>query len=189
MIDAPNQELAGCTPLQTASTPSVDFLAQHGEYGLLGLPAGGHDFKSGLTHLSLLLGYDTRKYYTGLGPFESAELGVVLGRQDVAFLWDFVTLRANGGQVDAKKLVPHIIMDDDTAGGIETEEARTLIDTINEQLGSETIQFYAGTGHRHLMVWVGGMAWGTSATILITSSIRRLNRTSLLERTLTFFDN
>ncbi len=47
-------------------------------------------------------------------------------------------------------------MDDATAGLIETEEARELIDAINEQLGSETIQFYPGTGHRHLMVWVNG---------------------------------
>src|SRR5262249_47525721 len=27
---------------------------------------------------------------------------------------------------------------------------------LNEQVGSETIQFYPGTGHRHLMVWVNG---------------------------------
>ncbi|MEC4673989.1 MAG: hypothetical protein VST68_07345 [Nitrospirota bacterium] len=31
------------------------------------------------------------------------------------------------------------------------------MDAVNEQLGSEAIQFYAGTGHRHLMVWVGGI--------------------------------
>ena len=47
-------------------------------------------------------------------------------------------------------------MDDATAGLIETEEARELIEAINEQLGSETIQFYPGAGHRHLMVWVNG---------------------------------
>jgi 2,3-bisphosphoglycerate-independent phosphoglycerate mutase len=47
-------------------------------------------------------------------------------------------------------------MDDATAGLIETEDARELIDAINEQLGSETIQFYPGAGHRHLMVWVNG---------------------------------
>ncbi len=47
-------------------------------------------------------------------------------------------------------------MEDDTSGGIGTEEARELIDAINEQIGSGTIQFYAGNAHRHLMVWVGG---------------------------------
>jgi 2,3-bisphosphoglycerate-independent phosphoglycerate mutase len=47
-------------------------------------------------------------------------------------------------------------MDDPTAGLISTEEARELIEAINEQLGSEMIQFYPGLGHRHLMVWVNG---------------------------------
>jgi 2,3-bisphosphoglycerate-independent phosphoglycerate mutase len=47
-------------------------------------------------------------------------------------------------------------MDDATAGLITTEEARELIDAVNEQLGSEMIQFYPGSGHRHLMVWVDG---------------------------------
>jgi 2,3-bisphosphoglycerate-independent phosphoglycerate mutase len=49
-----------------------------------------------------------------------------------------------------------VILDDATAGLIDTEEARELIEAINEQLGSETIQFYPGAGHRHLMVWVNG---------------------------------
>jgi 2,3-bisphosphoglycerate-independent phosphoglycerate mutase len=47
-------------------------------------------------------------------------------------------------------------MDDATAGLITSEEARELIDAINEQLGSEIIQFFPGSGHRHLMVWVNG---------------------------------
>ena len=47
-------------------------------------------------------------------------------------------------------------MDDATAGLITSEEARELIDAVNEQLGSEMIQFFPGAGHRHLMVWVNG---------------------------------
>jgi 2,3-bisphosphoglycerate-independent phosphoglycerate mutase len=47
-------------------------------------------------------------------------------------------------------------MDDATAGLITSEEARDLIDAVNEQLGSEIIQFFPGSGHRHLMVWVNG---------------------------------
>jgi 2,3-bisphosphoglycerate-independent phosphoglycerate mutase len=47
-------------------------------------------------------------------------------------------------------------MEDATAGLIETEQARELLEAVNEQLGSESIQFYPGSGHRHLMVWVGG---------------------------------
>jgi 2,3-bisphosphoglycerate-independent phosphoglycerate mutase len=49
-------------------------------------------------------------------------------------------------------------MDDISGGGLQTEEARELIDAINEQLVSENIQFYLGQHARHLMVWVGGNA-------------------------------
>jgi 2,3-bisphosphoglycerate-independent phosphoglycerate mutase len=77
-----------------------------------------------------------------------------------------VTLRADaqpgskGGLNEIKKLGPHVVMDDATAGLISTEEARELIEAINEQLGSEIIQFYPGLGHRHLMVWVNGKSRG-----------------------------
>jgi 2,3-bisphosphoglycerate-independent phosphoglycerate mutase len=73
-----------------------------------------------------------------------------------------VTLKADaqsdgkGVASDVKKLGPHVVMDDATAGLVSTEEARELIEAVNEQLGSETIQFYPGSGHRHLMVWVDG---------------------------------
>ena len=73
-----------------------------------------------------------------------------------------VTLKSEGpsgakpGAPDIKKLGPHIVMDDATAGLITSEEARELIDAVNEQLGSEMIQFFPGAGHRHLMVWVNG---------------------------------
>src|SRR5207244_13531241 len=61
-----------------------------------------------------------------------------------------------GGWKGMKELGRDWVMDDSTAGLISTEEARELIEAINEQLGSEMIQFYPGLGHRHLMVWVNG---------------------------------
>jgi 2,3-bisphosphoglycerate-independent phosphoglycerate mutase len=85
---------------------------------------------------------------------------VSVTEHDVVYRCTMVTLKPEGGKSggEIKKLGPHVIMDDATAGLIETEEARELIDAINEQLGSETIQFYPGAGHRHLMVWVNGKA-------------------------------
>jgi 2,3-bisphosphoglycerate-independent phosphoglycerate mutase len=69
-----------------------------------------------------------------------------------------VTVKPEGGKVgaDIKKLSAHVVLDDATAGLIDTDEARELIEAINEQLGSETMQFYPGTGHRHVMVWMKG---------------------------------
>ncbi|HRA98754.1 MAG TPA: hypothetical protein PLF68_17550, partial [Nitrospira sp.] len=93
--------------------------------------------------------------------------GVTVGEQDVVFRCTMVTVRgeaASGSKdraTDIKKLGPHVLMEDATAGLIDTEQARELVEAVNEQLGSESIQFYPGSGHRHLMVWVGGKSRAT----------------------------
>lgn len=161
MADHSRQELAGKTPLQTASTPHLDRLAQSSELGLLTVALDNGRHGSGLTGTSIL-GYEPKKYYQGPGPLEAASLGIAVGENDVVYRCTMVTLKAEqpagakGSAADLRKLGPHIIMDDATAGLITSEEARDLIDAVNEQLGSETIQFYPGSGHRHLMIWVDG---------------------------------
>ena len=161
MADHARQELDGRTPFQTASTPHLDRLVQDGEIGLLAAVPENVRQGSGLTGTTIL-GYDPKKYYQGPGPFEAASLGIAVGEHDVVYRCTMVTLRAEvqsvnrGGLNEIKKLGPHVVMDDATAGLISTEEARELVEAINEQLGSEMIQFYPGLGHRHLMVWVDG---------------------------------
>jgi 2,3-bisphosphoglycerate-independent phosphoglycerate mutase len=159
MSDHPRQELAGKTPLEAACTPHLDRLAQQSELGLLTVALDNGRHGSGLTGTSIL-GYEPKKYYQGPGPLEAASLGVTVGEDDVVYLCTMVTLKpegaSKGGVADVKKLGPHVVMDDPTAGLITSEEARELIDAVNEQLGSEIIQFFPGSGHRHLMVWVNG---------------------------------
>ena len=156
MADHPQAELNGRTPLQAAATPHLDQLTQTGELGQLIIPSEGIRHGGGLLGAAIL-GYDPKKYYQGPGPLEAASLGVSVTEHDVVYRCTMVTLRAEGGKgAEIKKLGPNVIMDDATAGLIETEEARELLEAINEQLGSETIQFYPGAGHRHLMVWVNG---------------------------------
>ena len=151
------EELGARTVWQAATIPHLDDLVRQGELGRLGIPKEPRPFAGELAFFSLL-GYDTQKWYTGPGAFEGMNLEVVLDRNDVAFLCDFVTLRAEDDWGDGKKLGPALVLDDVSGGGLETEEARELIDAINEQLVSETIQFYLGHQARHLMVWVGGNA-------------------------------
>ncbi|HET9961421.1 MAG TPA: 2,3-bisphosphoglycerate-independent phosphoglycerate mutase [Nitrospiraceae bacterium] len=161
MADFPCPELGGKTPLQAAVTPNLDRMALGGEVGILALPPDGGHAGSDVTAVAVL-GYDPRKYYPGPGPLEAASLGVTVEEHDVVYRCTMVTVRGEsvgnkkGGYADVKKLGPQVVVDDATAGLIETEQARELIDAINEQLGSEAIQFYPGSGHRHLMVWVGG---------------------------------
>jgi len=151
------EELGARTLLEVANLPHLDDLTRHGEIGRLGVPRETRVFAGELALLGLL-GYDTQKWYAGSGAFESLSLEVVLDLHDVAFLCDFVTLRAEDGWGDGKKLGPSLVMDDVSGGGLETEEAREFIDTINEQLVSENIQFYLGDHSYYLMLWVGGNA-------------------------------
>lgn len=178
MADHPRRELAGKTPLQAASTPHLDRMAHGSELGLLTVALENGRHGSGLTGTSIL-GYEPKKYYQGPGPFEAASLGVTVGEHDVVYRCTMVTLKseqqsgAKGGSPDLKKLGPHLIMEDATAGLITSDEARELIDAVNEQLGSEMIQFYPGSGHRHLMVWVDGKSRAicTDPQLLVARSI------------------
>jgi 2,3-bisphosphoglycerate-independent phosphoglycerate mutase len=161
LVEGPHEDLGGKTLLEAATTPNMDSLAQNGEVGLIATHVEGQLHGSDVMQLAIL-GYDPRKFYPGPAPLEAASLGVVVEEHDVVYRCTMVTLRASAlqgkGAAEIKKLGPQVVMEDETAGGIETEEARELIEAVNEQLGSETIQFYPGTGHRHLMVWVGGKA-------------------------------
>jgi 2,3-bisphosphoglycerate-independent phosphoglycerate mutase len=163
VTDTPRQELGGDTPLQAAATPNLDQLSRQAELGVVAPVGERGRYDSGMTGLAIL-GYDPKKFYPGPAPLEAVSLGVAAGEHDVVYRATMVTLRAEpdakgrGAAAALKKLTPQTVMEDASAGGIETESARDLIDAVNEQLGSETIQFYPGTGHRHLMVWVNGKA-------------------------------
>jgi len=146
MSDICYSELGNKTPLQYAATPNMDFLAQHGQVGLavtvpVGLPPG-----SDVANLSVF-GYDPRTCYTGRSPLEAISMGVVLGPDDVAFRMNLVTLKPQGSS---------IYMQDFSAGHISTAEASELVETLQKELGSTEIEFHAGVGYRHLMVWRGG---------------------------------
>lgn len=153
--------------LEAAATPHMDRLARTGEFGWVAVPVEGSAPMGELTGLSVL-GYDPKKFSTGPAPLEAVGLGISVGEHDVVYRAQFVTLRSehapSGRQanVDAKKLSPLAVLDDAMAGNIDTESARELIDALNEGMGSETIQFYPGTGSRHYMVWVNGKSRAAS---------------------------
>jgi 2,3-bisphosphoglycerate-independent phosphoglycerate mutase len=146
MSDEPIEELDGKTPLQAAVTPNMDKLARQGIIGLAEtVPMEFHP-GSDVANLSVF-GYDPATCYTGRSPLEAASMGVELGPDDVAFRLNLVTLGLAGGDV---------FMQDFSAGHITTEEARELIECLQDELGDDEFQFYPGVSYRHLMVWRGG---------------------------------
>ncbi|PJC48549.1 MAG: cofactor-independent phosphoglycerate mutase, partial [Candidatus Omnitrophica bacterium CG_4_9_14_0_2_um_filter_42_8] len=94
---------------------------------------------SDVANLSIL-GYNPKKYYTGRGPLEAANMGIDLKENEVAFRCNLVTVS------DEK-------MADYSAGHISNEEAKSVIEELNSRLGSENIKFYPGVSYRHLVVF------------------------------------
>ncbi len=139
MADYPLKELGGKTPLEAANKPNMNFIAKEGIVGTVktipdDLPSG-----SDVANLNVL-GYNPLLYYTGRGPLEAANLGVSLGEDDIAFRCNIITVNED-------------VLFDYSAGHISDAEAKELIEFINEKLGTEYVQFYAGTSYRHLTVF------------------------------------
>ncbi|MCI0526441.1 MAG: cofactor-independent phosphoglycerate mutase [Nitrospira sp.] len=156
MGDHPIESLGRRTPLQAANIPYIHELSKQGLLGLVKTTPEGMTPGSDVTHLSIL-GYDPRQWTVARAPLEAASLGVSLNPGDVAFRCNLVTLRqagANGYEFD--KIGPGTILEDYSACHIPTEQARELIHDLNDQMGTESIQFYPGLSYRHLMIWIGG---------------------------------
>ena len=148
MADYPVEGLKGKTPLMVAKTPHMDWMARHGELGLVRTIPDGFNPGSEVANLSIF-GYDPIRYYTGRGPLEAASLGVKLEHDDIAFRCNLVTLEAEGTK---------IIMEDFAAGHITDDEAREIILDLNKEMGTDDTRFYPGVSYRHLMVLKNGAA-------------------------------
>ena len=146
MADYPVEGLKGKTPLMVAKTPHMDWLARHGEIGLVRTIPDGFNPGSEIANLSIF-GYDPIHYYTGRGPLEAASLGVKLQPDDIAFRCNLITVQFKGTK---------IFMEDFSAGHITNDEAREIIIDLNKSMGTNDIQFYPGVSYRHLMVLKDG---------------------------------
>ncbi|MBM4346968.1 MAG: cofactor-independent phosphoglycerate mutase [Deltaproteobacteria bacterium] len=151
MADYPVESLHGKTPLMVARTPHLDWLAKHGNVGLVKTVPEGFNPGSEIANLSIF-GYDPQQYYTGRGPLEAASLGVELKKDDLAFRCNLVTLEPQGSKV---------IMEDFAAGHISDAEAREIIIDLDRAIGTEKTRFYSGVSYRHLMVMKNGASAGS----------------------------
>lgn len=148
MADYAVSEFRGQTILDVANKPNMDYMASHGELGMVKTVADGMKPGSDVANLSVM-GYDTKKCYSGRSPLEAASIGVTLKDTDVTFRTNLVTLSDEENYEDKTML-------DYSAGEISTEEARELMKTINEELHDDIVTFYAGVSYRHLLVWDKG---------------------------------
>ncbi len=139
MGDRPLEELEGKTPLEAAKTPNMNFMAEKGRVGLTNMIPRRMAPASDVANLSIL-GYSPKKYYTGRGPLEAANMGVDIGENEIAFRCNLVT-SSDGEMVDY------------SAGHISTKEAGALIKALNDNIENDRVKFYPGISYRHLMVY------------------------------------
>ena len=120
MADHHVARLGNKTLLQYARPEYMNRLAKAGRTGRLitvpeGFPPGSEVANTAI------LGYDLNKVYEGRGPLEAASIGYEMADDDFAIRCNIITLE-NG------KIITH------NGGNLETEDARVLIDYLNENV-------------------------------------------------------
>jgi 2,3-bisphosphoglycerate-independent phosphoglycerate mutase len=138
MADYPIEGLGMRTPLEAARTPNMDFIAKNGCLGQAKTIPDKMTPASDVANLSIL-GYDPKKYYSGRGPLEAANLGIELEDDDVAFRCNLITTGAD-------------TLLDYSAGHINSLEANTLIKFVDQKLGNNKVRFFPGISYRHLLL-------------------------------------
>jgi 2,3-bisphosphoglycerate-independent phosphoglycerate mutase len=137
--DLPLDELDGRTPLEVASTPTLDALAARGEVGRAAVIPDGLPPGSDVGNMSIF-GYDPTRFHTGRAPIEAAALGLMLGPEEVAFRCNLVTVDEGGTMVDF------------AGGHPTTEDAAKMIEALDEELGGDGFTFHPGVQYRHILV-------------------------------------
>jgi 2,3-bisphosphoglycerate-independent phosphoglycerate mutase len=132
----PLPERNGRTCLELARIPNLDAIAREGVVGLVRTVPPGMGPSSACACMSVM-GYDPKVYYRGRSGIEARSMGIPVADSEVVFRCNLVAVR-NG------KMLSY------SSGHIETEEARVLIDALNEGLGTDEIRFYPGVRYRHI---------------------------------------
>lgn len=142
MADEPIAELDGKTPMQVARTPYMDQLAEVSKIGSAVTAPNGMYPGSDVTNMGIL-GYDPQVYYKGRAAIEAVSLELPMESTDVAF-------RTNLVSTDGEFMI------DSSGGHIETDEARQLINVIDQKLSTRRYKFYPGVSYRHILIWHNG---------------------------------
>lgn len=149
MADYPVPALNGKTPMMCADKPNMDYLAKHGEVGLIRTVADGLKPGSDVANMSVM-GFDPMKFYTGRSPLEAASIGIDMKSTDVSLRTNLVTLSDDDLPYEEKTI------EDYCADDISTEEAEILINYIQDKLGTDEFKFYPGVSYRHCLIWDNG---------------------------------
>ena len=151
MADDPVPELGGKTPLEYASIPAIDALAEKGEMGSVcncpkPLPPGSD------TAILTIFGADPFQCYTGRSPLEAAATGIQLETGDVSYRCNMVALEEGDMPYEERRILSH------SGGSIDGESSIRLVEDLfadprfkaaAEQAG---VKVYPAPSFRHIAV-------------------------------------
>lgn len=137
--DWPLEALGNKTPMDAGHTPHLDELAKNSILGTLRTAPEGMYPGSDVCGLSLM-GYDPRICYTGRAPLEAASLGLKVQPTDMIFRMNLVSVDDEGRLTDY------------SGGHISTEDARVLVNAVQEKLGTREYLFFPGKMYRHILI-------------------------------------
>ena len=135
----------GETPLSLAKKPNIDAIAKMSVCGLTKTVPDGMKPGSDVANMAVM-GYDPAVYYTGRSPLEAASMGIELGADDVTYRCNLVSLGGKGAY-------DTLTMKDYSAGELDTESAKKLIEELNAAgIVPSGCELHAGVSYRHCLV-------------------------------------
>jgi 2,3-bisphosphoglycerate-independent phosphoglycerate mutase len=146
MADYALDSLGGKSPMAAADKKNMNTLAGSGKVGMCLTVPPEMTPESDTANLALL-GYDPLVYSRGRSPLEAASMGIEMMPEDTAVRVNLVALSDNGEKYEDKIMLDH------SSDEISTDEARVLIEAIEERFGTDYRKFYTGVSYRHCMIW------------------------------------
>ncbi|MGV9197233.1 MAG: cofactor-independent phosphoglycerate mutase [Promethearchaeia archaeon] len=135
--DWPLEELGNKTIFEAAKTPALDWIASHGKMGTLQTIPNRMAAGSECANMTIM-GYLPEKDLTGRGPLEALSARVPLKENDLAFRCNIITIKKG-------------IIDDHSSGHISSEESEPIIESLQNQLHEEGVDFFHGVQYRHIL--------------------------------------
>ncbi len=152
MADYPVPELGNRTPLEAADKPNMDNLARRGLVGMARTIPEGMAPGSDAANMSVM-GFQPAKYYSGRSPLEAVAMGIELGRSDVTYRTNLVTLAdSTGALAGPEGQFSQCTMLDYSAGEISTEESKQLIESLQPLFAVHGLELCAGISYRHCAI-------------------------------------
>lgn len=141
-------DLGNKTSIEKAHMPVLGSLAKKGEVGLVKTIPDKLSPGSDVANMSIL-SYDPSIYLKGRSALEAISAGLDIGEEDNTFRVNIVTFE--GDSFD------DLIIKDHSASNIKTEESIKIIEKLNSELQTNTIEFFPGVSYRNLLLFKGGI--------------------------------